>query len=105
MKSLVMYQDNTQEIKLFGLHDGDTGAFWTTAVVAATLVDQNGTQVQGCISIPLNYQATSNGNYFGTVQSTFAPDIGDGYVLIVDGDQGAVHLHLEIPTEVKARQC
>jgi len=104
VKSLVIYQDNTQEIKIFGLHDGDTGVFWITAVVNATLVDQNGTQVPGCIGISLVYQPTSNGNYFGVVGADFAPAIGDGYVLVVDGDQGAVHLHLEIPVEVQARR-
>jgi len=103
MKPLIMTQDNTQTIKLFGLHDADTGVFWTLGVLSATLVDQNGTNVPGCIGIAMLYQSASNGDYFGTVESDFAPAIGDGYVLIVDGDQGAVHLHLEIPTEVQAR--
>ena len=103
-KAYILYQTNTQEIKLFGVHDGDTGDFWTSAVIQATLQDQNGAQVAGCINVSLVYQAGSNGNYFGTVQQDFSPPIGDGYVLIVDGDEGAVHLHLEVPVEVQARR-
>lgn len=103
-KALLIYQDNTQDIKLYGLHDGDTGDFWTAGIVNATLKDQNGTDVAGCIAISMIYQPASNGNYFGTVQADFAPSIGDGYVLIVDGDEGPVHLHLEVPTEVQARR-
>jgi hypothetical protein len=60
--------------------------------------------VSGLVNIDMVYQTRSNGNYFGVVNAGFSPDIGDGYTLIVDGDEGPVHLHLEIPVEIQARR-
>lgn len=100
----IFYQNNTQQVQLYGVKDETTGLFWTTGTITATLYDQNGNQVAGLIGIPLTLQAGGLGNYFGTVTATFKPDVGDGFILMVDGDQGASHLHLEIPVEVRARK-
>lgn len=98
----VLYQDNTQQIQLFGVTDATTGAFWTTGTINGVIYDGQGNVVVSGLTFVL--QGGGTGNYFAQLPASFQPDVGDGYVLIVDGDQGGSHLHLEIPVEVRARQ-
>ena len=101
---VVMYQDNTQSLTIIGLQDTVTGNFWNTATVTATLVDQDGNQVPGCVGVTLNYIPLSDGQYQGIVGAGgFSPEIGGGYVLIVDADQNPSHGHWEFQTEIQAR--
>ena len=101
----IFYQGNTQDIKAFGIKDVDTGLFWNSASITATLIDDLGNQVAECINVPLIYQSGSNGDYSGTFgDANFQPAVGTGYSLIIDGDQGPAHIHLEIPIEIRTRQ-
>jgi len=99
---LILYQDNSQRVKVFGLRD-DTGAFLNDAVMNATLLDVNRNNVPGCVNITMTYVATTNGNYTGTVTAAFSPAVGTDYTMIIEGDEGNSHLHMEIPTEVRVR--
>lgn len=101
---LILYQDNTQLVRLFGVKDEVTGNYWDTGTIAGTLRDPQGNDVSGFVGITFILQSGSAGNYFGTVGASFQPDVGDGYLLVVDGDQGSSHLHLEIPVEIRARK-
>lgn len=100
---LVLYQDNTQQIRVFGLQDQTTGSFITTATMTATLIDKDRNQVAGLIAIPLTFQPGSNGNYFGLVGPDFSPTVGTDYTLVLEGDNGGSHLHIEILAEVAVR--
>lgn len=100
---LVLYQDNTQQVRVFGLQDITTGNYITTATMSATLLDKDRKQVPGLIGIAMNFQATSNGDYFGIVTSDFKPPVATDYTLILEADDGGSHLHIEIPTEVRVR--
>lgn len=102
-RHVVFYQDNTQQVRIQGLQDVVTGAYMNVATVTATLLDQNGAQVPGCIGVTLAYEASSNGYYSGLVGPILAPAIGGGYVLVIEGDQGQAHLHLEVPASVETR--
>lgn len=99
---LLLYQDNTQRVKVFGLRD-DSGAFLNDSVMEATLLDINRTEVPGCIGISMAYVPDTNGNYVGTVTSDFKPPVGSDYTMIIEGDEGDSHLHMELPTEVRVR--
>lgn len=98
----ILYQNNTQQIQLFGITDSTTGSFWTTGTINGVIYDGQGNLILSGITFVL--QPGGTGNYFGTVPASFEPTPGAGYVLILDGDQGGSHLHLEIPVEVRARQ-
>ena len=100
----ILYQNNTQLVELFGVKDDTTGNFWSTGTITGTLLDQLGNQVPNFVNLPFTLQTGGTGNYFATVPSTVVPNVGDGYLLVVDGDQGGSHLHLEIPVEVRARK-
>lgn len=99
---LTMYQNNTQLLKITGLRDSSQN-FITDAALLATLLDQNRSQVQNCIDISVPYVTGSNGDYQGTIPSAFEAPVGTEYTMVIDGDGGGGHLHLEIPTEVKVR--
>lgn len=99
---LILYQDNTQKINIFGLKD-DSGAFLNTATLEATLLDSHRNEVDGLNGVTMSYITDSNGNYSGTVDSGFRPAVATDYTLVITGDQGASHLHMEIPTEVRVR--
>lgn len=101
-KRIVLYQDNTQKINVYGLQD-DTGAYLNDATMTATLLDPNRNEVPGCIDVSMVYVTASNGDYSGQVDATFSPSVGTEYVLVIDGDQGGAHLHVELPTDVKVR--
>lgn len=101
---LVLYQDNTQQIQVYGLQDITSGNFVSTATLTATLLDKDRNQVSGLIGVNLTYQPGSNGNYFGIVGLTFSPVCGTDYVLVLEGDNSGSHLHIEITTEVRVRQ-
>lgn len=111
---LILYDDNTQLLQLFGLAQElpgtppdipPTTVSVTDAVVRATLKDGEDVNVPGCINILLSpLGSPPTGNYSGQVNADFNPPIGGDYVLIVDGDNGPDHLHLEILTEVKSRR-
>jgi hypothetical protein len=101
---IIFFQGNTQDIQAFGIQDVDTGLFWNSAIITATLIDDEGNQIPECTAVTLVYQSGSNGNYTGTFGDiNFQPPIGTGYSLIIDGDQGASHIHLEIPVEIRLR--
>jgi len=99
---LLLYQDNTQRVKVFGLKDDD-GNFLNSALMNATLLDNNRTEVSGLINVTMAYVSGSNGDYKGTVGSTFSPPVGSDYTMVIEGDQSGAHLHMELPTEVRVR--
>lgn len=102
---MTLYQDNTQLVRLFGVQDQQTLAYWGAgATMNGTLFDQAGNPVPGLQNIAFVYQVGSVGNFFGPVGAAFVPPVGGGYVLIIDGDNGGSHLHLEIQVEIQARQ-
>lgn len=102
---IIFYQGNTQDIKAYGIQDVDTGLFWNAASILASLVDDQGNPIAECTNVVLLYQSGTNGNYVGTFgDANFQPGIGTGYSLIIDGDQGSAHIHLEIPVEIRLRQ-
>lgn len=102
---LILYQDNTQQIRLYGLQDVSVSppVFITTATITASLEDEDGNPVSNLQAIPLVFQTNSNGNYFGLVTSAFSAPVATNYKLIIDGDNSGSHLHMEILTEVRAR--
>jgi hypothetical protein len=100
---LVLTQHNSQLIQIWGMRDALTNNFLNSATLKATLLDANREPVTGCIDIVMNYVSNSNGDYTGVVDSTFSPDVGSEYTMVIDGGQGASHLHMEIPTQVTVR--
>jgi hypothetical protein len=104
---MYVYPGNTQMITVEGLQDLSqlpALVFLNAASLTATLVDDDGNQIQGCIGIPLTYVLGSNGNYIGTFgDNTFQPGIGTGYTLIVEGSQSGGWIHEELIVEVKPR--
>ena len=96
-------QNNTQDIKLFGLMDQDSGLFWTAATATANLYDQNGNLVQEVSNVPLNYIPNSLGNYLGTVTTDDSIAVGGGYRLVIEAAQGGSLYHIEVPCEVIVR--
>lgn len=99
-----IYQGNTQDMKLFGLQDIDTGTFWNAAVATGTLYDANGNAVSGCTGVSLIYQNGTNGNYVGTFgDANFMPPLGTEYTLQLDADQGAAHFRVRLPARVLER--
>ena len=100
---LCVYQGNTTQIFVQGLQD-QNGDYANDAVdVLATLVDENRSVVPQCVNIPLAYVTSSNGDYLGTIAVPFTPPVGTEYTMIIDGDSGSSHIHMEVPTEVKVR--
>ncbi len=104
-RKVTLVQQNTQGLKLSGLRDGTQPFpnFVNTAVLTATLVDQTREPDSVLNQIPMPYIAASNGDYEGTVPSTFKAPLGSEYTLIIDGDGQGAHLHMEIVAEVIAR--
>jgi hypothetical protein len=99
----VLYQQNTQIIKLQGLRDGETGVFISVATVSATLKARDGSTVSQINNLALSYVPGSNGDYEGTVDATFNPPKGGGYILTVESVDGSVKLHEEVSIQVKVR--
>jgi hypothetical protein len=102
----ILYAQNTQVIQVTGLLDYLTGNFLNAAALTLTLRDENGNEVPECSGIPFTYVAGSNGDYqaiFG--DENFDPEIGSGYILVVDGDAGGGSIiHLEFVAVVQSRQ-
>lgn len=101
-RKVTLVQQNTQGLKLSGLRD-DAGNFVNTAILTATLLDQTREPDSILNGISMPYIVASNGDYQGTVPSTFLAPLGSEYTLIIDGDGVGAHLHLEIIAEVIAR--
>lgn len=104
-KKLFMYPNNDQQISVTNLLDKGTGDYFdSTATVVATLFDQSGNPVPGCINIPLNYVLESNGNFQGEVEETFAPPLGSGYELVITATQGAANAEWTLLVEIVLRR-
>lgn len=102
---LILYAGNTQAIELNGLQDALSLDYLNAATITATLVDDQGNQVPGCVNISLAYQASTNGNYVGTFGDTnFQPVDGTGYTLIITGSQDGGYIQLNMLVEVQNRQ-
>jgi hypothetical protein len=105
-KKFLYSQGNAQIIVFNGLTDAVTGLPIDLEVLEATMIDWNGNQVPGCIAIPLN-NTDLLGDYLGTFgDDSFYPDIGTGYTLLIDGDDGSGGgaIHFEVMVEIVARQ-
>lgn len=101
---IIMYDDNTAQVKATGLKDEGTGTFFdNTAQVTATLYDSQGNTVQGCINVVMSYVANSNGDFTGRVDQAFSPPLGGGYRLHVTATQGSAQGNWKIPVEVQTR--
>lgn len=101
-RRVTLVQQNTQGLKLSGLRD-DSGNFVNTAILTATLLDQTRQPDAVLNGLSMPYIAASNGDYQGTVPSTFLAALGSEYTLVIDGDGAGAHLHMEIVAEVVAR--
>jgi hypothetical protein len=99
---LILFQNNTQVVQLFGLRD-TSGNFLNAGTLQATLHDQSGNNVPGLVNITLTNVASSNGDYTGTVGAAFSPSVGTEYTMVIDGDASGAHIHLELPAEVRVR--
>jgi hypothetical protein len=101
----ILYQSNTQVLQITGLQDFISQSYLNAATIVGTLTDPNGIEVSECVEVPFQYVAASNGNYnaiFG--DDNFLPPVGTGYTLIIDGNQNAEYIHLELLVEIQARQ-
>src|SRR5580765_8314966 len=96
---LTVYQNNTQLLQISGLRDSSQN-FIVDGTLTATLLDQNREQVANLINISVPYVTGSNGDYQGLIPATFEAAVGTEYTMVIDGDGGGGHLHIEIPTEV-----
>lgn len=95
-------QNNTQDIKIYGLQDADTLVFWNAAVASASLIDPfgNATIITG---LPLIYTGDSLGDYVGVVTTDGSLAVGTGYRLVLDAYQGGSRFHQELPAQVVVR--
>jgi hypothetical protein len=105
---LYLYPGNTQLIQLQGLQDNTTGSFLNGATVTATLLDQRGNEDPVIDDLSLEYVANSNGNYQGTVPSTFSPASFNGtqqggYQLQITAVQGQAQALYTIPVILRLR--
>jgi len=107
---LIPVRLNDQIIEIDGLQDAVTQAYYSSATVTATLVDQSGDAVPGFSDIPMSYVGGSNGKYRGLIEQTFNAPLGTGYTLqvkaSVPGGAGVDALTdalWEIPCQVVAR--
>ena len=100
---VLLYQDNTQLVRLIGLQDQQGNFVNDSTNMTATVLDQNRTVVQPGVAMP--YIAASNGDYEGLISVTFTPTVGNNYILVIDGDAvgGSSHIHLELKTEIRVR--
>ena len=102
---IVINPGNTQVLRIFGLQDNVTGNFLNAATIEASLQDDQGNTIIGFDEIPFTYVPASNGDYDGVFgDQNFIPDIGTGYTLIIDGNQGGSYIHLELLVEIQPRQ-
>jgi hypothetical protein len=102
---IIISPGNTQVLRIFGLQDNVTGSFLNAASIVGTLQDDQGNVVIGFDEIAFTNVPSSNGDYdaiFG--DSTFIPEIGTGYTLIIDGNQSGSYIHLELLVEIQPRQ-
>ena len=103
---LIVYPENTQGLKIVGLKDESTDppTYLNGASVVATLVDDQGNVVPGCVDVPLTNVPASNGDYIGEYgDANFAPSIGTGYTMIIKATQGGNSISLGIDVEVQRR--
>lgn len=104
---ILLYAGNTQALLVQGLQDASqlpNIVFLDAASVTATLVDDDGNQIPGCIGVTLNYQAGSNGNYLGIFGDVnFQPPEGTGYTLLVDATESGSYGHWDFLVEIVAR--
>jgi hypothetical protein len=113
-EKIVLYDDNTQFLQLFGLTQVQAGIPLDQpqaltpvldATVRATLKDSEDINVPGCINILLApVGSPPTGNYYGVLGADFDPEAGDDYMLVVTADHGPDHLEIKIPAEVQERR-
>ena len=86
---LALGSDNS--VVLDGLSDIQTGAYINGATVTASVLNMDGTAVDGASGLPLSYVLGSNGKYQGTVPASVSLAIQDYFVDVVavnmDGSQ------------------
>lgn len=76
---MALIRANTNVVSLKGLRDVRTGAFVVDAVLTCTLYDTNSlevyesggaTAITGADGVSMDYQASSNGDYYAVLAST-----------------------------------
>lgn len=97
-----LYPLNTEVLQIT-LQDQVTKLFLNNATVTATLVNFRGVADPVFNNIPLNYVNGTDGQYQGQVSSTFNPDKGGGYKLVITAVQAGVQAVYSIPVVVKLR--
>ena len=102
-QKIVLYQDNTQDLSIYGLVDA-AGVFVNNAVLTATLLDSMRNADSVLNATTFVFVTGSNGDYVATVSGNFSPSVGTEYTTVIDGDAGSSHIHLEICTEIRVRQ-
>lgn len=102
---LYVNPQNTEVLTLISVVDTVTGIPWgASGSISGSLVDSLGNPVTEFSLVPIPYIPGTQGVFQVSLGDTsFLPNIGTGFTLILDGNQGGVVLHLEIPVEVQAR--
>lgn len=98
----VFYPRNSQDMKVEGVQDIDTGSFWNVPTLTGNLFDQYGNLVLG--PVVMSYIPSSNGDYSGVCgDANFNPPPGKSYVMTVEGDNAGIHLFIDLLAEVAPR--
>lgn len=98
MSALALSINSDNLITLVGLTNGADSTFINSATVSATLKDSFGVNVTGqAWPLTLDYVASSNGNYQGTLQDVLALSASN-YTALVVADSGAgLHREWTVP--------
>lgn len=101
-----IYQFNDNLVEWDSMIRSSDEAFVSTATVVMTLIDPNGVNVTGVVSLPMSYVTSSNGTYQGTIPynidwATVAP-VGSGYTLRVVAT-GSINARRDLPVIVAER--
>lgn len=97
------YPLNTNVAEADGLQDEISLAYFNSATVTGTLIDEFGNPDPVFNGIPMAYQPGTNGNYIGIVPATFNAPLGSGYTFVIKAVQGQVQGLWSEPARVKLR--
>lgn len=86
----VLYDGNSNIIKLNGLQNAEAETYINTATVTVTLVDLSGNPISGeTWPLTMDYVSGSNGNYKGILTSGLSLTSGQEVIAQISADGGA----------------
>lgn len=101
-----IYRFNDNLVEWDSMERASDGSFVATATVTMTLVDSDGVNVTGAVSLPMTYVSGSNGVYQGTIPFNIAWDTvapaGSGYTLVIVAT-GSINARRSLPVIVADR--